>query len=161
MNVVNLTTVEPFDPCVICSSCFPAHSFTPFVVSFSLKSSLLCSPAVGVDDQTDNWDSRPSNSFSHWSPADQARQPQQAAESPLWLCGTVGTEFTGLVKTHLCMFERAHRDVLSGTVFPDRVQKPPKGVQQLWEAVADSPKEAQKIQERPGCLQHLSSLTGI
>lgn len=91
----------------------PRHSFMPSFVSFLLKSSLLCSPAAGVDDQTDNWDTRASNSFSHWSPADQARQPQQAAESSLWLCGTVGTEFPGLVKLLLCALERAQRDLLN------------------------------------------------
>lgn len=47
------------------------------------------------------------------------------------------------------------------TISPNREQKPSKGVQQLWEAMANSSKETQKVQEWLGCFKHLSSLTRI
>lgn len=62
---------------------------------------MFLSAPVGVDDQADNWDSRPSNPISYWSPADQARQPWQIAQSFLWISSSVGTEFPRLVKTHM------------------------------------------------------------
>lgn len=70
-----------------------------FVVPLWSNCSLLYSAPVGVDDQIDNWDSRPSNPFSHWSPADQARQPWQAAQSSLWLRSAVGAELPRSVHT--------------------------------------------------------------
>lgn len=76
------------------------RALTPFVVLLLSNFSVLYSAPVGVDDQIDNWDSRPSNPFSHWSPADQARQPWQAAQSSVWLRSTVGTELPRLVHKH-------------------------------------------------------------
>lgn len=79
--------------------------FFAFVVPLWSNCFLLYSAPVGVDDQIDNWDSRPSNPFSHWSPADQARQPWQVAQSSLWLRSTVGTELPRSVRTYICMHD--------------------------------------------------------
>ena len=47
------------------------------------------------------------------------------------------------------------------TVSPDRKQTHSKGVQQLWEAMANSPKETKEIKEWPGCFKYLPTFTGI
>lgn len=85
--------------------CSTGHSLSLAlsVVPLWSNCSLLYSAPVGVDDQIDNWDSRPSNPFSHWSPADQARQPRQAAQSSLWLRSTLGTELPRSVHTDASM----------------------------------------------------------
>lgn len=138
------------------------HSLTAFVVLLSSNVSLLYSAPVGVDDQIDNWDSRPSNPFSHWSPADQARQPWQATQSSIWLCSTVGTELPRFVhwfrrKVHLYTAFWTCIVIVS----PNRKQKHSAGLQLLWETMADSPEEAKKIKERPGCFKYISTFTRI
>lgn len=58
----------------------------------SVSLSAFCCTILGNDDQTDNWDSRPSNPVSNWTFTDQTGKSRPDSPNAVWICSSVGRE---------------------------------------------------------------------